>query len=156
MIQTTNYPESEATELRLELPAPAEFTLYVRIPGWLKSRAELRVNQRAISVAAEAGTFAALRRVWRHNDTVQVDLPFSFRTEPIDGQHRNTVALMRGPLMLVALDPQPKLDANSPQALRKIPGSVQTFEVTELPTKLRLVPFYEVGGQSYSAYLEQA
>jgi hypothetical protein len=46
----TNYPESETTELRLELPAPADFTLYVRIPGWLKSRAEFRVNERAISV----------------------------------------------------------------------------------------------------------
>jgi DUF1680 family protein len=159
MIQTTNYPESEATELRLELPAPADFTLYVRIPGWLKSRAEIQVNERAISVAAEAGTFAAIRRVWHHNDTVQVDLPFSFRTEPIDVQHRNTVALMRGPLMLVALDPQPKLGTNSlnsPQASRKIPGSVQTFEVTELPKKLRFVPFYEVGDQSYSTYLEQA
>jgi len=49
MIQTTNYPESEGAELRLDLPAPTEFTLYVRIPGWLESRAELRVNQRAIS-----------------------------------------------------------------------------------------------------------
>jgi DUF1680 family protein len=140
----------------LELPAPADFTLYVRIPGWLKSRAELRVNERPVSVAAEAGTFAALRRVWHHNDTVQIDLPFSFRTAPVDDQHRNTVALMRGPLMLVALDPQPRLDANSPQASRKIPGSVQTFEVTDLPNKLRFVPFYEVGDQSYSTYLELA
>jgi DUF1680 family protein len=117
------------------------------------------VNERTVSVATEAGTFAAIRRLWHNNDTVQIELPFSFRTEPVDGQHRNTVALMRGPLLLVALDPQPRLDANSlnsPQAPRKIPGSVQTFEVTDLPTKLRFVPFYEVGDQGYSTYLQQA
>src|SRR5215472_14590766 len=37
LIQATSYPESESSELTLEVPAPAEFTLYLRIPGWLQS-----------------------------------------------------------------------------------------------------------------------
>jgi uncharacterized protein len=159
LIQTTSYPESESTELRLELPEQAEFTVFVRIPGWLQSAAQLSVNGRSTAVPAERRTFAAIRRVWRNNDTIQVALPFSFRTEPIDDQHRNTVALMRGPLMLVALIPRLRLDANSlrsPEALRKIPRAEQTFETTVFPEKLRFVPFYRVGDQSYTTYLEQA
>src|SRR5207248_6923003 len=98
---------------RLELAAPAEFTVYVRIPGWLKSPAELAVNEKAIDAKAEPRTFAAIRRRWQNHDTVQIRLPFSFRTEPVDEQHRDAVALMRGPLLRVALDPPIKLPARS-------------------------------------------
>ncbi len=158
LIQTTSYPESDSTELRLEIPGPTEFTVYVRIPGWLQSPAQLSVNGKSISVPAAPRTFAALRRVWRNNDTIQVSLPFSFRMEPIDDQHQKIVALLRGPLMLVALDPQVKLDGNllnSSQGLARIPGTMQGFEVKAPPGVMRFVPFYTVGGQSYTTYLEQ-
>lgn len=159
LVQTTSYPESESSELRLELPAPAEFTVYVRIPGWLESPARLSVNGASASVPAERGTFAALRRVWRNNDTIEVNLPFSFRTLPVDSQHPETVALMRGPLMLVALEPRLKLSRSSlgpsgPPS--QIPGAAQTFDVATPAEPLRFTPFYRVGEQSYTTYLEQA
>ena len=156
MIQTTRYPESESAELRLELLAPAEFTLYVRIPGWVKSRAELSVNEKSTSVPAEGGTFAALRRVWRNHDTIQIGLPFSSRQQPIDAQHPHTVALMRGPLMLVALDPPMKMAGklNSTQGWKRVPFAAQTFEMTAASESVRLTPFYTVGQQSYTTYIE--
>jgi len=150
LIQTTSYPESESSELRMELPAPTEFTVYVRIPGWLRSPASLSVNGKAASVAAQPRTFAALRRVWRNHDTIQISLPFSFRTEPVDDQHPNTVALMHGPLMLVALDPSLKLDTKSLDSERSKPG--ETLGVATLPETLRFAPFYRVGEQSYTTY----
>ena len=159
LVQTTSYPETESTELRLELPAPTEFTVYVRIPEWLESPVRLSVNGKNVSAPARGRTFAAIRRVWRNNDTVEVGLPFSFRTAPIDDQHPKTAALMRGPLMLVALDPALKLDARSlgsPQRLSRVPHTAQTFDVTAPPEKLRFLPFYQVGEQSYTTYLEQA
>jgi hypothetical protein len=158
LIQTTSYPESDSTELRLEVPAPTEFTIYVRIPDWLQSPAQLLVNGKSASVPTAPRTFAALRRVWRKNDTIQVSLPFSFRMEPIDDQHQKIVALLRGPLMLVALDPQVRLDGNllnSSQGLTPIPGTTQGFEVKAPPEMMRFVPFYTVGEQSYTTYLEQ-
>lgn len=159
MIQTTSYPESESTELKLEIPVPTEFTVYVRIPGWLQSPAQLSVNGKGTSVPAEPRTFAAIRRVGRNNATIQVGLPFSFRGEPIDDHHQNMVALLRGPLMLVALDPQLKLDGNllnAPQGLTPIPCTAQAFEMKALPEEVRFVPFYTVGEQSYTTYLKQA
>jgi DUF1680 family protein len=158
MIQTTGYPEAESTELRLELPAPTEFTLYVRIPGWLQSPTPLSVNEKSIPVPAEPGTFAAIRRTWRNQDSVQIGLPFSFRTESIDAGHPDTVALMRGPLMLVALDPPIRLagkPVKAAQTLKPVPYAAQTFEMANPAPTVRVSPFYAVAEQSYTTYLEQ-
>ena len=93
LTQKTTYPESDSTELRVEASAPSEFTLYVRVPGWLRSPAEFAVNGRTLSVDAQPGSFAAIRRRWQANDAIQVRLPFSLRLEPIDEKHPHTVAL---------------------------------------------------------------
>ena len=156
LIQNTTYPESGSTELRLKLSSPSEFTLFVRIPGWLQSPAQLTINGRSVSVATVPLTFAAIRRRWNNNDTVQVTLPFSFRAEPVDEQHPNTVALMHGPLMMVALDRAPTLEKNainSLQGLQKVPNTAEMFEVTHPPEKQRFVPFYRIGEESYTTYL---
>jgi uncharacterized protein len=157
IVQTTSYPESESSEFTVEVPAPTEFTLSLRIPGWLRSGAQISLNQKSISVPAEAGTFAAIRRVWRDRDTVQISLPFSFRLEAIDDQHPNTVALMRGPLVLVALDPQLTV-ASRDQAptFKPVPFAAQNFEMPGSSATIRFAPFYTVGDQGYTTYLEKA
>jgi hypothetical protein len=159
LIQDTRYPESEATQLRLELSAPTEFTLYVRIPGWLKSPAQIAVNGQAVSVPADPGTFAALRRRWQNRDSVEVTLPFTFRTDRIDEQHPHTVALMRGPLLLVALEPSIKLPRGSvasPEGLKPVPYRPQSFELQATLDKVRFVPFYVVQEETYSTYISEA
>ncbi len=158
LVQSTSYPESDSTELRLELAAPAEFTVYVRIPGWLQSPAQLAINGKATSAPAEPGTFATLRRRWQNNDTIQVKLPFSFRTEAIDKQHPEMVALMWGPLMLVALDPQLKLPGkatSSPGGLKPVPQMPQAFDLQAPVDGVRFVPFYTIKGETYTTYLHQ-
>lgn len=155
MIQTTGYPHAESTEIRVELAVPAEFTLYVRIPGWLKSPAQLSLNGKGLSIPAERGTFAAIRRQWRNHDSVQVVLPFPQRVAPVDDQHPNTVALMRGPLMMVALDPVLKVDASS---LSTAPqhGAATVMELPAPASRVRFVPFHEVGERRYTTYWEKA
>jgi hypothetical protein len=159
LIQTTTYPESDSIELRVEVATPSEFTIYMRIPGWLKSPAQLAVNGKTVAVEAAPRTFAALRRRWQTNDSVQIRLPFSFWTQPIDQQHPNTVALMWGPLMLVALDPPlalPKKSiASSPEGLRATPYSPLTFEASREAQKLVFVPFYRVRDEVYTTYVQE-
>jgi hypothetical protein len=158
LIQTTSYPETDSTELRLELAAPVEFTLHVRIPGWLQSPAQIAVNGTSTLVPAEPRTFAALRRRWQNNDTIQVTLPFSFRAEAIDDQHPDTVALMRGPLMLVALEPTlrlPRGSGGSPALLKPTPHKPQSFELSAPPEPVRFVPFYVVDDEIYTTYVVQ-
>jgi len=159
LIQTTTYPESDSAELRVEVAAPSEFSVYVRMPGWLKSPAQVAVNGKAIAVTTEPRTFAAIRRRWQTNDTVQIRLPFSFWVQPVDDQHPNMVALMWGPLMLVALDPSLELPkdsiATSPEGLRASPYSPLTFEVSRKADKLPFVPFYRVRDEVYTTYIQQ-
>ena len=158
LIQTTDCPESDATELRVELAAPAEFTVRIRIPSWLDSLAEIQVNSKSVPNPAERRTFAAIRRVWRNLDTIQVRMPFSSRTEPIDDRNPELVAVMRGPLMLVALNPQMTLDryslhSVSPRTERTLPPD--GFEMNAAPGKLRFAPFYTVRDRMYSTYLRK-
>ncbi|MGD0224611.1 MAG: hypothetical protein ABSF71_19955 [Terriglobia bacterium] len=159
LVQSTSYPETESTEFRVEVPSPTEFTVNVRMPGWLESPASIKVNGNDAAVPTERGAFAAIHRVWRNHDTLEVDLPFSIRVLPVDNHHPNTVALMRGPLFLVGLGPQVKLDRNalrSPQALRAVPHARQTYELAASPPTLRFVPFYCVDSQNYTSYHELA
>jgi DUF1680 family protein len=155
LIQTTNYPESDSSELRLELPSPAEFTVFVRIPGWLQSPAQLSVNGKAVSVPAGPRTFAAIRRQWQNNDTIQVKLPFTFRTEAVDEQHPHLVALMRGPLMLVALNPQIKLSTRAAvqSEMKPAPHTTDSFELQTAQDRVRFVPFYTVKDEIYTTYV---
>jgi DUF1680 family protein len=136
LIQSTGYPAADSLELRVEVPAPAEFAIHVRMPAWLSGSGAISVNGKSVDVAAERKTFATVRRRWRRNDTLEVKLPFRDRTEAIDDRHTDTVALMRGPLMMVAVnapDGTPELAA---------PG-------------LRFVPFYAVRGETYTTYFKQ-
>lgn len=159
LIQSTDYPETGATELRFELPAPTEFTLHVRIPGWLASSPRLEVNGQAVSEPAERGTFAALRRRWKNHDTVRVELPIAFRHAPIDEQHPDLVAVMRGPVMLVALVPPPQIPRealSSPQGMAPVTNHPLTFELPSAAKTLRFKPFYAVEDEFYTTYVREA
>ncbi len=74
-------------------------------------RHKLFLNDKPLDAPAEPGTFCAIRRRWKNNDMLQVKFPLDLRTEAIDDQHPKTVAVMRGPVMLVAVDaPQALID----------------------------------------------
>jgi DUF1680 family protein len=155
LIQTTNYPESDSSELRLEIPSPTDFTVFVRIPGWLESPAQLSVNGKSVSAAAEPRSFAAIHRRWQNNDTVQVKLPFTFRTEPVDDKHPQLVALLRGPVMLVALTPEVKLPQRglAQGEFKPTPYTTLSFELQTPQDRVRFVPFYTVKDEIYSTYV---
>jgi DUF1680 family protein len=115
------------------------------------------VNGKAASARAERGTFATIHRRWRKGDTVELTLPFSFRAVPIDEEQPDTVAVMRGPLMLTAVDPPERLEASA-AALAKmetVPGKPLEFDCQTAAGKVRMRPFYQVQGESYSTYFRR-
>lgn len=157
--QTTHYPQGETSELRLELPSPQEFTLFIRVPGWLEKPAEIRVNGKDAGAATHPQTFAAIRRRWSNHDTVQITLPFTFKTLPVDAQHPGTVALLHGPLMLVALQPElelPRLSAAASGAMQVSPYNPAEYELKTNPLRLRFLPFYRVKEENYTTYFQSA
>jgi hypothetical protein len=154
LTQETDYPFGETVKLRLECAAPLVFTLHLRIPAWLHTKPRLLVNGAAAPAEMRRG-FAQVRRRWKTGDTVTLELPMEFRLEPIDELHRETVAMLRGPLVYVERDPVeehaslPRLDA-----LRPVNGNAQQYSVSG--QKKNYTPFYSVQNESYTMYFEKS
>jgi DUF1680 family protein len=141
LAQSTNYPHAEEVEIRIETPRPVEFAVNVRLPGWLDSGPTLDVNGKPFGGPALKGTFATIHRRWKSGDTIQLRLPLSYRTEHIDDRHPALVALMRGPLMMVAIDPPEDLHTTP----LRLPAGIDTL-------KVRFKPFYAVREETYNTY----
>jgi DUF1680 family protein len=105
VIQTTDCPLYESVEIGVEVPAPTEFTIFLRIPGWLELSPHIRVNGKSFDGPSVPQTFAVIRREWKQRDTIHVAFQLRLRLAPAEAQHQYTVAVMHGPLALVALKP---------------------------------------------------
>jgi uncharacterized protein len=156
--QETSYPDDGEIELRVHVPHPVNFALNLRIPGWVESAAQLSVNGKSLAVAAQAKTFATINRRWRDGDIVHLRLPLDFRAEPIDNQHPERVALMRGPQMLVAVDPPADL-AQQPLTLPGKPKPIaqrsSAFAIDAAAGPVEMIPFYSVKDETYTTYLRK-
>jgi DUF1680 family protein len=155
LAQTTGYPESEHIRLEIEPDSPVEFAVRLRIPGWLDRPARISVNGKDARVKSERGSFAVLSRRWRKGDAIELELPFPFRTIPIEEGAPDTVAAMHGPVMLVTVDPPDEL-VTSAAALGRIasvPGKPLEFDCSTTAGKVRMRPFYKVQREPYSTYL---
>jgi hypothetical protein len=78
------------------------------------------------------------------------------RLEPINARHPNTVALLRGPLVLMAVKPEqdapaPKLTREQFLAARRI--SEHEWQATSATGPLTLLPFTALGERPYTTYL---
>jgi DUF1680 family protein len=157
LAQKTTYPESEQIEFRLEPESPVEFSVRLRIPGWLEKPARIAVNGKAERVKADPGSFAVLKRRWRKGDTIELGLPFSSRTVAIEERAPDTVASMRGPVMLAAIDPPDELAASAAALTRMDPvaGRPLEFDCTTATGKVRMRPFYQVQREAYSTYFRR-
>lgn len=153
LIQQTQYPLEDTTSLRVITPRPIPFTLYLRIPAWLTQPAQININGRPITITASPGTFTPIHRTWSNNDHIDLHLPQSFRTEPIDELHPNTAALMRGSVQYVALNPSSESASqhfNLPANLTQI--APQAFTQNETV----FVPFYAIQNETYTTYFNLA
>lgn len=155
MVQETEYPLGETVRLRFDCAAPVEFALRARIPEWCRSTANLRVNGKPAHVQIRRG-FAVVRRRWKTGDLVTLELPQSFRAEPIDDLHPNTVAILRGPLVYVELSPA---EGEAPFArfdeMQAMAGAAGLFCAGKNCARVH-APLYFVRDESYTSYFESA
>lgn len=155
--QSTTYPESEKIQFRVDPETPVEFALRLRIPAWLEKPARIAVNGKTARVNAQRGTFAAVTRRWQKGDTIDLELPFSSRTVAIEERAPLTVAAMRGPLMLVAVDPPAELaaPASALAQMEPLPGKLLELDCAATAGKVRMRPFYQVKHEPYSSYFRR-
>ena len=157
LTQTGDYPYDGKVTFTLAASKPADVTLHFRIPAWA-SGAQIRVNGVA-QPAPVPGRFAAARRLWRSGDVVELLLPLPMRLEPIDPRHPDVAALVRGPLVLMAV--KPEIDAPVPVVSRAAALSAGRSSATEWQADaaggpIILTPFTALGARPYTAYFKLA
>jgi hypothetical protein len=154
--QVNEYPFEEHVSFRLTTSKPLNFTLHLRIPAWAQG-AQVSVNGAAQHGLAQPGEFAAISRQWKTGDTIELELPLKLRLEPIDAAHPATVALLRGPIVLMAVKdqqstPLPALTQEQLLAVRRI--SSRQWQVNSANGPVTMLPFTEMGTRPYSTYLK--
>jgi DUF1680 family protein len=147
LTQAGDYPVEPAITLRLQASRPSEFALRLRVPAW-SSTHRIRVNGAPVAARFDRG-FANIQRRWKGGDRIDLNLDLSPRLEPIDSLHADTVALVRGPMVLFPLSKDP-LNASREQLLH--PSRIQQQKAWQAGS-LVLRPFTEIGDETYCTYV---
>ena len=157
LAQDTQYPVADSTTFTVFPASPTAFTLNLRIPAWLTRSAQIQLNGKPLNIPATPGTFAAITRTWHPGDRLTLTLAQDFRTEAIDDKNPNVVALMRGPVQYVALNPTHD-PAQKPLALPTglKPVGPQAFTENYAGQQIVFVPLHQVQNETYTTYFTKA
>jgi DUF1680 family protein len=156
LTQEGDYPYEDHVTFTINASQPVELTLHFRIPAWAEG-ASIAVNGTRPKGLAVPGHFASIRREWKTGDRVELELPLKLRLESIDPRHTGTVALLRGPLVLMAVKkeqdaPAPKLTRGQLLAARRV--SERQWEADSVNGSVTMLPFTSLGDRPYTTYLE--
>jgi DUF1680 family protein len=96
IIQETDYPVTNLVTLNVQPEKTSSFVLKLRIPEWSKQTI-LKVNGE--DVACQPGSYAIIKRTWKKNDkvTLELDLRGRIIRAPSGAPQQ---AIMRGPVVL--------------------------------------------------------
>lgn len=158
LTQEGDYPYEGHVTFTLTSSQPAELTLHFRIPAWAEG-AVIRVNGVRQTGIAVPGEFAAIHREWKTGDRVELELPLRMRVEAIDSRHADTVALLRGPLVLMAVKheqdgPVPKITREQLLGSRRV--SERQWECESSNGPVTMLPFTSLGDRPYTTYVKLA
>jgi DUF1680 family protein len=148
--QRTQFPASERIVFTVDPAMRIDFNLTLRIPTWT-TRPTLVLNGQPYPI--KPGPIASIHRAWAPGDTLELTLPQTFRTEPIDDRNPSVVALVRGPVEYVALNftgdkPNP-LNQPRPTLNRDLkPSSSQTYT----SANQIFVPLHTIQSETYDTY----
>jgi DUF1680 family protein len=151
LTQNSAYPFDGVIKFEISASKPADFAIHLRIPAWAQG-ASVFVNSKLAPASESAGKFLTIRRSWKKGDRIEMELPMKMRLEAIDAQHPQTVALLRGPLVLFAItDAAPAVTARQLLAAKKT--GEQSWQVETAGGPMSLLPFTAIAEQQYSTYL---
>jgi uncharacterized protein len=156
LTQNTKYPFENKIEIQVSTSQPHEQTVYVRIPSWAKPDPMVMVNGRRVSTPVEAGSFAAIRNTWKDGDRIQIELPMPLRLEAVDANHPSLVALVQGPLVLMAVaDSQPTFDPKALLRAKPVNNDGGDWTASSVSgSEVIMRPFMTIDKESYSTYVQ--
>ncbi|GFE83634.1 glycosyl hydrolase [Steroidobacter agaridevorans] len=179
LTQTTTFPESSGTTLKLQLEQPAEFTLKLRHPRWSKAAVVL-VNGKEAARSSHPCSYVDVSRTWRSGDEIELQLTMEIATDSAPAAPE-IVAFTYGPLVLAAALGRDGLASGSdiivnereigkyndspftPPRLRGDPGTIarsirrgdsanEFLLVSTEQKTVRLMPYHRIAHERYVTY----
>jgi hypothetical protein len=129
--QTTNFPEQSNTALQITAANPVPLELRLRVPGWLASRASVKINGKPLEVSASPGSYLSISRTWKTGDRVEMEMPMGLTVEAMPDNPR-LQAFLYGPVVLAGdlgaegLTPKMLVGPNAPRP-QQLPIDIPTF-----------------------------
>lgn len=149
-----NYPLGDTVQITLTLSHSEKFSLLLRIPDWAEG-ASVQVNGKSSSGPIQAGSFLRLQRKWKTGDRIALTLPMQLRLEPICPRHPESVALVRGPLVLFPLGTMKTAFAQKQLLSARQDGPSQWLVESDAGP-VRFAPYTALGTHKYSTYVRSA
>jgi DUF1680 family protein len=154
VVQETDYPATDAVRLTVREPGDGNFAIKLRIPAWSEG-ATLQVNGKTQDV--KPGELATVRCGWKTADTIELVVPQPLRTLPIDTENPSLVAVMRGAIMYVGLNPWDGLEEQPidlPGSLAPVSGLQQGYRTEVEGRDLVFVPYFTIDTERYNTYFK--
>jgi uncharacterized protein len=135
------------------------------VPGWSNGMT-VQVNGQAQAAEIKPGQWAAVTREWQPGDSVEITIPLRFRRAPIDEQHPNRIAIVRGPVVYGQEDPHkwlsdiPRTDDELDKLMKPIANNRAIFQIGNEPIvqqRNAFKPFYSFSElERYRMYFDSA
>jgi uncharacterized protein len=97
------------------------------------------------------GAFATIYREWKSGDSIEIELPGKTRLEAIDARYPDTVALLYGPPVLLAITNTPPR-VTRPQLLEDRFENMK-WQVETADARITILPFTVIADEQYFTYL---
>ncbi|WP_257666387.1 glycoside hydrolase family 127 protein [Parapedobacter tibetensis] len=165
--QETAYPQQQGTAFTFNLEESQRFDVKIRYPYWAEQGITIRVNGEEYQHGETPGSFVTLSRTWKDGDHVEVELPFTLRTEEMPDDHTR-LAVLYGPVVMAGElgevdDPKAKdsdfvpvffTEDRNPKAWIETADGPNTFSTQGVgkPRDVEMKPFYVTHDKRYSVY----
>lgn len=108
--QSTHYPESNETTLKVNITEPSEFSIFVRHPKWNdKTPLLVNVNGKKVKGKSSPGGYFAITRKWNDGDILDIKFDMYTYGELLPDSSPY-MALMHGPVVLASATGTQNLD----------------------------------------------
>ena len=153
LTQETQYPTTGETTLQLKLDHEERFVLAMRIPAWAGKGTRVTINGKVADVAAAPGHWAEIDRTWKNGDRVELSLDMPMRVVPLDAQHSDLVAMVRGPVTLFAIEPGAvNMTQKQMLAAQQVSATSADWVVQTDSGKIVMRPFPAITTERYRLY----
>jgi DUF1680 family protein len=152
LTQAGDHPFGSEVTLEVKTSKKSEFAMHLRIPAWAEG-ASVAVNGKRVRDGIDPGTFATIRRHWKSGDRIELELPLRTRLEAINPRHPETVALLSGPLVLLAIGATPS-SVKKEELLGAKKVGPQKWQATTATGTIDLLPFTTISDETYTTYLK--